>query len=131
MAFNVTTAAAIASLAKTVFDVTTALLRDELDHETMLRNIKAAIAAARDQIIQFMLSLRLDDLQGDVDGLLITFEAYDPIPEGAGVQFPVRKKGCETSSITRRGSWAIWAPLFRTRPILTSYLAPSHFWPRS
>lgn len=88
MAFNITTAAAIASLAKTTFDVANALLRGELDHDTMLRNIKAAIAAARDQIIQFMLSLRLDDLQGDVDGLLITFEAYDPFPDGGGNPIP-------------------------------------------
>ena len=88
MAFNVATGLAIAGLAKTAFGLAKALLSDELDHDTMLTNIKAAIEAARGQIIQFMLSLRLDDLQGDVDGLLITFQAYDPFPDGGGIPIP-------------------------------------------
>lgn len=88
MAFDLATAKTIATVAKTVFDLAKALLDNELDHETMLTNIKAAIEEARTEIIQFMVGLRLDDLQGDVDGLVITFQTYDPLPNGSEVPIP-------------------------------------------
>jgi hypothetical protein len=85
---DLATAGAIAGAAKTAFDLIKSLLNDEIDSATMLRNIKNTIEQARDQIIQFMHSLLLDELQGNVIGLMITLEAYDPFPEGGGAPIP-------------------------------------------
>lgn len=78
----------IATAAKAIFDFIVSQLEGELDNQTMLRNILNAIAEARDDILNFLESLQLNDLQGDIDGLMITFEAYDPLPEGGGDPIP-------------------------------------------
>src|SRR5262245_53870924 len=88
MPINVALALKIATAAKAAFDFIKSRLNDELDNATMLQEIKDAIGQAKDQTIQFMQGLLLNELQGDVIGLMITFEAYDPFPESGGTPIP-------------------------------------------
>lgn len=84
MAINPKKVKLILEFAKLAFDIVKGLLDDELSSEAMLANFKSALAKAKNEILDHIQALALADLQGDVDGLMITFDAYDPIPDGGG-----------------------------------------------